>query len=763
MGIDFNWQAGDEGGQWEVIAEQRRRKRRRRIPRWLRYLLLATIALAATGGYVVVRQRYQQAHQQMVFQIQGVIDLEANAYARGDADLFMEQQDDASPDWYDLQQERIEADCPRDAPPSARCVPVLPAEILEVDLREDVAWVEVLEDEPPVRRARFYHQTELGWKHTAPQIAFWSHAIELHYGDLVFRYHERDQPHVDPLVDHIAKAFYETCAHVDCPSDRSFQVNFAVDPVLSTRVLPPFQDNEWILPSPWLSGLPVDGEWSEAQLGTLAYAIAHGLATQTLRTAPEHQLDPLQRALVAEYAAWQGMGHRDAAPLLSRIVDSRGEGVLPPLFRWLRDDQQRHTLGLLLGRWLDYPLGRLSAQQFQELLQIERDTLLAGQRDTFMLLQEGEQALWRLQQEAFYEQARDVLRSTSVSLPSIRVESVRVSRGRAMVTLREPLVNVRGEAAQSLGQYVFFTLDREGWKHSSIGYALHWRVPFSMVRRAPSLSRQEADPDVMWITYASSEPRSQVEARVASFHAQHPGIRVRVLDMGDVLSFPDEGLADENNLILYLYQLLAYQGAVMSDVMDLPVFSELSLYGRYTNLALQEQVMPNPFEWLSTADRRAYSGQMWNIVAQGQAAMWVDDAQAWDHRASGNVGVVPFPTSTYPRSPWLVTAYTISAESAHPEESWAWLAFLTEQQETMDDQNNTAYTLPARRSVAEVAGSWAQWDDEAADAIRSAMEDAWIYRLDECTLTLEAAIESIWAGTSVEAALDEAQAQLMGQ
>jgi ABC-type glycerol-3-phosphate transport system substrate-binding protein len=894
MGIDFNWQAGDEGGQWEVIAEQRQRKRRRWIPRWLRYLLLATIALAAAGGYVVVRQRYQQAHQQMVFQIQGVIDLEADAYARGDADLFMGQQDDASPDWYDLQQERIGADCPRDAQPSARCVPVLPGEILEVDLREDVAWVEVLEDEPPVRRVRFYHQAELGWKHTAPQLAFWGHAIELHYGDLVFRYHERDRPHVDPLIDHIADVFYKTCAHVDCPLDRSFQVNFAVDSVLSTGILPPFQDSEWILPSPWLSGLPVGGEWSEAQLDALAYAIAHGLATQTLRTAPEQQLDPLQRALVAEYAAWQGTGRRDAAPLLNRIVDRRGDGVLPPLFRWLRDDQQRHTLGALLGRWLDYPVSLFSAQHFQELLQIERDALLAGQRDTFMLLQEGEQAMWRSQQEAFYEQAGDALRSTSVSLPSVRVESVRVSRGRAMVTLREPLVNVRGEAAQSLGQYVFFTLDREGWRHSSIGHALHWRVPFSMVRRVPSLPRQEVDPDVTWITYASSEPHSQVEARTASFYAQHPGIRVRVLDMGDVLSFPDEGLSDENDLILYLYQLLAYQGALMSDVMDLPVFSESSLYGLardltpfleedsallqdfypgllracqqdgktwalpergypflifydkdafdeaelpypqrgwseadfleaarqltvregeevrrygflnrtgwpigrafvegqvgpliegshgvplprldtpkaveavrwYTNLALQEQVMPNPFEWLSSAGQRAYLGQMWNVVPHGQAAMWVDDAQAGDRGASGNVGVVSFPTSTYPSSPWLVKAYAISAESAHPEESWAWLAFLTEQQKTRDDHNNTAYTVPARRSVAELSRSWAQWDDEAGDAIRSAMEDAWAYRLDECTLALEAAIESIWAGTSVEAALDEAQAQLMGQ
>ncbi len=894
MGIDFNWQAGDEGGQWEVIAEQQRKVRRRKVPRWARYVLLATIVLAAAGGYALIRRRYEQAHQQMVFQIQGVIDLEADAYAQGDADLFLGQQDEASPDWYDLQRERIKADCPNGAPASARCVPVLPAEVLEVDLREDVAWVEVLEDDPPVRRARFYRQTALGWKHTAPQLAFWGRAIELHYGDLIFRYHERDQPYMEPLVDHIAGAFYETCAQVGCPPDRSFQVNFAVDPVLSTGIVPSFQDSEWILPSPWFAGLPIDGEWTQVQLDALDYAIAHGLATQALRVAPEEPLDPIQRALVAEFAAWQGTGRRDAAPLLSRIVDRRGEGALPSLFRWLRDHRQRHTLSTVLARWLDYPVSLLSAEQFEELLEIERDALLAGRRDTFMLLQAGDQALWTVQQASFYEQAGDVLRSNAGSLSPIQVESVRVSRGHVLVTLREPLVNIRGEAAQSLGQYVFFTLEGEGWKHSSIGEALYWRVPFSKVQRVPSLPRREADAGVTWITYASSEPHSQVETRAVSFEAQHPGVRIRILNMGDVLSFPEEALGGENDRILYLYQLLVYQGALMSDVMELPVFSESGLYGLardlspfleadstlaqdfypgllracqqdgvtwalpergypflvfydkdtfdeaglpypqrgwseadflevarqlteregeevaqygflnrtgwpigrafvegqvgalidssdgipvprldtpatakavrwYTDLALREGVMPNPFEWLTAASQRAYRGQMWNVVPRGEAAMWVDDAQAWGRRTSERIGAVPFPSSSYPNSPWLATAYIMSVETARPEESWLWLAFLTEHQKTVDDHNRTAYTMPARRSVAEMTGAWAQWDDEVADAIRSAMEDAWIYRLDECTLTLEMAIESIWTGTPVEDALDEAQARLMGE
>ncbi|MFN2130859.1 MAG: extracellular solute-binding protein [Anaerolineae bacterium] len=891
MPIDFNWQSGDEQGQWEVLAESQRRARQRRVPRWLGYALLVAVVLAAAGGGFVVRQRYQQAHQQMLFQIQGVVDLEAEAYAQGDVELFLDQQDDGAPDWYGLQQERIQADCPPGTPLSARCTPVLPAQVVEVDLRQDVAWVEVIEDDPPLRRARFYRQTALGWKHTAPQLSFWGRAVELRYGSLTFRYHERDQPHVSALVDHIANTFYQTCGQIGCPSDRTFEVNFAVDPLLSTETVPSFQDPQWILPSPWLSGLPVSGEWSADQLEALAYAMARGLAAQALYAAPGQPLDLVQRALTSEYAAWRATGQRDVAPLLDHIVDRRGEVVLPSLFRWLQD-QRPHTLGALLRHWLDYPASQLSAQHFQELLQIEHDALRSGQRDTFVLLQE-DQPLWMMQQSSFYEQAGEALRSVAGSLPPIEVESVRVSRGRALVTLREPLVNVRGEAAQSLGQYVFFVLGQEGWKHSSIGQAMYWRVPLSQVQRAPSLPQPLTDRGVTSITYASIEPHSQVEAWADAFHARYPAIQVEVLDMSDVLAYPDDDLAAENDSILYLYQLLAYQGTLMSDVMDLPAFSEWSLYGLardltpfleadgallgdfypgllracqqdgktwalpgrgypllffydkgafddaglpypqagwseadfveiarqltlendegrrygflnrsgypigrafveahagplvdgsqqvpaprldapevmqavgwYTGLALQERVMPNPFEWLSARDQRAFAGRMWNVSQRAQAAMWVEEAAAW-RRDGGDehVGVVPFPVAAHPGSPWWFEAYTISAESAHPEESWLWVRYLTARG-TEDERSNDIYLLPARRSVAEASGVWSEWDAEIASAIEAAIENAWSYRLDTCTLALETAIESIWAGTPVESALEEAQAQLIGE
>ena len=182
----------------------------------------------------------------------------------------------------------------------------------------------------------------------------------------------------------------------------------------------------------------------------------------------------------------------------------------------------------------------------------------------------------------------------------------------------------------------------------------------------------------------------------------------------------------------------------------------------YADLALQEQVMPNPFDPLSPAGRWAHAGRMWITVSQKQAAMWVKGASAWRrYEGRQDVGVVPFPAFTHPGSPWWFEVHIISAESGDPEASWLWVRHLTAQH--VDERGSVSYLLPTRRSVAEAAGTWAQWDKEVAGAIYGAMENASVYRLDECTLTFEMAIESIWAGTLVEDALDHAQAQLTGE
>ncbi len=252
----FEWQAGDDDGHWETIAQETgnaRRTRRRRVLWYLGIALLAAIVVTAACGYVVVRRRYDEASRQIAFQIQSAIDLEARAFAEGNKDLFLAQQDEASALWYESQSRSLE----RRGRSFAPVLTVLPAQIDNVTMQGDVAWVQVIEGDPPLRRVRFYRQTDKGWLHTAPDLRFWRTPVEHGYGDqLVFSYHQSDQPYIDPLLDQLAQAFIELCASAGCAGDAKFVILFYPEDAGSDAQV------NLALPSPWLSGIP-EGDWSE--------------------------------------------------------------------------------------------------------------------------------------------------------------------------------------------------------------------------------------------------------------------------------------------------------------------------------------------------------------------------------------------------------------------------------------------------------------------------------------------------------------------
>jgi hypothetical protein len=145
---------------------------------------------------------------------------------------------------------------------------VLSATIEDVDLRGDVAWVQVVEGDPPVRRVRFYRQTDHGWLHTAPDLEFWQEPVEHHHGEqLVFYYHQRDQPYIDSLVEQIGDAFYRICASARCKADERFEI----------LIYPEYPESDLsidlALPSPWLSGIPAEGKASARVPGAVLYIL----------------------------------------------------------------------------------------------------------------------------------------------------------------------------------------------------------------------------------------------------------------------------------------------------------------------------------------------------------------------------------------------------------------------------------------------------------------------------------------------------------
>ena len=119
MGIQFEWRAGDDQGDWQTIAQAGRdpNRRKRRLPRWAWVVLLVVVAGLAAGGYWFLRDRYERARREIAFQIQSVVDLEALALQQQDAERLLEQQDPDAESWFYQQQRRIEI-CTADAPGS---------------------------------------------------------------------------------------------------------------------------------------------------------------------------------------------------------------------------------------------------------------------------------------------------------------------------------------------------------------------------------------------------------------------------------------------------------------------------------------------------------------------------------------------------------------------------------------------------------------------------------------------------------------------
>jgi len=88
VNIELDWQAADDDGVWEPVATVERihgRTWQRRA--W--YVGFAILLLLAAGCALLTAQRYDRARDGIAFQIQSVIDLETQAFAQGNIDLFL--------------------------------------------------------------------------------------------------------------------------------------------------------------------------------------------------------------------------------------------------------------------------------------------------------------------------------------------------------------------------------------------------------------------------------------------------------------------------------------------------------------------------------------------------------------------------------------------------------------------------------------------------------------------------------------------------
>jgi len=491
MGVQFEWQAGDGEGQWETIAPGSAGPRRRLPPLARRAcaVLLAVVVATATGGYLILRLRYERLCREAEFQIQSVIDVEARAYARGDRELYLAQQDRSSPGWYMQQASRLE---------DARD-PVLRGAIEDLELHGDVARVVVLEGQPLLRRMRFYRLARLGWVHTTPQLELLGEPVQERYNALTVHYYQRDRPYIDPLLEHIARVDAEVPTHLRWASwSRTLHVYFAPE-----ARSPFLAGTDLTVSSPWLSGIPADGQWGEAYLDDLTYHVAYALAASFVRSPGDVGLSQLQRAILDEYAAWYI--HQDAAyaPILGRIIGRHGTGELPEVFFTLKEAR---ISTLFLIRWLSLHPNVDEVAFFETLLNVEREAVLAGRRDTFLLFQEQD---WVERQARFYDLIRERATIQAQGLEPwqipIHVRSVEIDSGRALVALTEAppqmpgilfLPSAQRTAHRAAGAYAFYRLQEDwSWQRTGLSDATFWGLAAPEAQAGTPVSTFFPSPD----------------------------------------------------------------------------------------------------------------------------------------------------------------------------------------------------------------------------------------------------------------------------
>jgi hypothetical protein len=233
---------------------------------------LVALVLFGSGGWFAVHGWYHTALQRITHQIQGVIDQEAQALFEQDVGGFLAQQDSQTTEWFARQVEGIQAErMPADGGTSAASLyDRLPgAQVRSVQVMGDMAWVEVVPDRRLVRQVRFFRLTERGWKHTAPDVAFWGDPVEIDCGDVVVHCHERDRPYVEPLTEHILRAHEEHAVLLGSGSGTVLEVQFKVE--VPMERMPAISGSTLALPSPWLSGVPVEDSYDQEYLTDLAW------------------------------------------------------------------------------------------------------------------------------------------------------------------------------------------------------------------------------------------------------------------------------------------------------------------------------------------------------------------------------------------------------------------------------------------------------------------------------------------------------------
>lgn len=181
----------------------------------------------------------------------------------------------------------------------------------------------------------------------------------------------------------------------------------------------------------------------------------------------------------------------------------------------------------------------------------------------------------------------------------------------------------------------------------------------------------------------------------------------------------------------------------------------------YLDLVQQKRIFPIAENWQS----ETYT----QLFADGYPAMYIGATNSWleDRLALEVYNMLPFPVDAgetkIPTSPITASCGVISAGSKHPQESWLWLNFLS--QNWIHGDERLFYinqAIPARPSVANGTPFWDQIHPGAVDSIRYSLEHGWYGSPYPAALWAVSAalIDTASNGADFRSALEQARAAM---
>jgi len=246
------------------------------------------------------------------------------------------------------------------------------------------------------------------------------------------------------------------------------------------------------------------------------------------------------------------------------------------------------------------------------------------------------------------------------------------------------------------------------------------------------------------------------------------------LEAAQAITRPDDvptpvyGYSPMDGLLDTLVFIGAQGGSIFDDI-QIPnqvAFNDplnVAAMERYADLFHKYQVAPT----FSIANEHYSSSfPLYEGARRGRTGMWIllfserggnSDIGKWRF----DWGMSPLPLGVSPYTPFFTdTIYVMSASTAHPEESWAWMSYLS-QQLPQD-------TIPARRSLIESTEFETQVGTDLADVVRTSIPHAapihlqnWSDFFGQLGYFFQA-VENIIEGTSTpKEALDWAQEQAL--